>query len=161
MPQLDPTWYASQFFWLVICFFALYYVMSHFIAPNIADILAKRQNKIDEYIDKATATKKKAEEALQKYHAALDEANNKANQALERTKKELEEEIAARQNAMVRKLHKQIESGEEKIRLSKEETMAKVYDISQELAKDVVKKIGVSGIANENFKDIIRKIAKD
>jgi len=62
---------------------------------------------------------------------------------------------------MVRKLHKQIESGEEKIRLSKEETMAKVYDISQELAKDVVKKIGVSGIANENFKDIIRKIAKD
>ena len=161
MPQLNPVWYASQLFWLVVCFFTLYYIMSRFIAPSIADILAKRQNKIDEYIDRATETKRRAEEALQKYHTALNEATNEANEALERTKKELDAQIVAKQNAMTLKLRKKVEDGENKIRQSKEIAMDKVCDISEDLAKDIVKKIGLSGVANENFKAAIRKLAKD
>ena len=161
MPQLNPDWYASQLFWLVVCFFTLYYIMSRFIAPSIADILAKRQNKIDEYIDRATETKRRAEEALQKYHTALNEATNEANEALERTKKELDAQIVAKQNAMTLKLRKKVEDGENKIRQSKEIAMDKVCDISEDLAKDIVKKIGLSGVANENFKAAIRKLAKD
>ena len=161
MPQLDTTWYASQLFWLVICFFSLYYIMSRFIAPSIADILEKRQNKIDEYLDKATETKRQAEEALQKYHAALNKVTKEANEALERTKKELDAEIAAKQNAMALKLRKKVEDGEEKIRRSKEDAMIKVCDISEELAKDIVKKIGLVGVANENFKNVIKKTAKN
>lgn len=161
MPQLNPEWYASQLFWLVVCFFTLYYIMSRFIAPSIADILAKRQNKIDEYLDKATETKRRAEEALQKYHAALNEATKEANEALERTKKELDAQIVAKQNAMTLKLRKKVEEGEDKIRQSKEVAMDKVCDISEDLAKDIVKKIGLSGVANENFKTAIRKLAKD
>lgn len=161
MPQLNPEWYASQLFWLVVCFFTLYYIMSRFIAPSIADILAKRQNKIDEYLNKATETKRRAEEALQKYHAALNEATKEANEALERTKKELDAQIVAKQNAMTLKLRKKVEEGEDKIRQSKEVAMDKVCDISEDLAKDIVKKIGLSGVANENFKTAIRKLAKD
>lgn len=161
MPQLNPQWYASQLFWLIVCFFTLYYIMSRFIAPSIADILSKRQNKIDEYLDKATETKRRAEEALQKYHTALNEATKEANEALERTKKELEAQIVTKQNAMTLKLRKKVEEGEDKIRQSKEVAMDKVCDISEDLAKDIVKKIGLSGVANENFKTAIRKLAKD
>ena len=161
MPQLNPVWYSSQLFWLVVCFFTLYYIMSRFIAPSIADILAKRQNKIDEYLDKATETKRRAEEALQKYHIALNEATKEANEILERTKKELDEQIVAKQNAMTLKLRKKVEEGENKIRQSKEIAMDKVCDISEDLAKDIVKKIGLSGVANENFKLVIKKLAKD
>lgn len=161
MPQLNPEWYASQLFWLIVCFFSLYYIMSHFIAPSIADILAKRQNKIDEYLDRATETKRRAEEALQKYHAALNEATKEANETLERTKKELDAQITAKQNAMTLKLRKKVEEGEDKIRQSKEVAMDKVCDISEDLAKDIVKKIGLSGVANENFKTAIKKLAKD
>jgi len=161
MPQLNPEWYASQLFWLIVCFFSLYYIMSRFIAPSIADILAKRQNKIDEYLDRATETKRRAEEALQKYHAALNEATKEANETLERTKKELDAQITAKQNAMTLKLRKKVEEGEDKIRQSKEVAMDKVCDISEDLAKDIVKKIGLSGVANENFKTAIKKLAKD
>ncbi len=160
MPQLDTTWYASQLFWLAVCFFTLYYIMSRFIAPRIADILAKRQNKIDEYIDRATETKQRAEEALQKYHLALNEATQAANLALEQTKKELDAEINAKQAALTIKLRKKVDDGEAKIKHSKEEAMIKVCDISELLAKDIVKKIGLSGVANENLKATIRKNAK-
>lgn len=86
MPQLDPTWYASQLFWLFVSFFTLLFVMANFIAPKIADILARRQNKIDEYIDKAAETKRRAEESLAKYNEALSNATREANASLERTK---------------------------------------------------------------------------
>ena len=161
MPQLNPTWYASQLFWLVICFFVLYYIMSRFITPRIADIFAKRQSKIDEYIERATETKRQAEEALQKYHTALNEATKKANEALEKTKKELDEEITAKQNALSVKLRKKVEEGENKIQQSKIDAMVKVYDISEILAKDIVTRLGLSKIANENFKSAIKKTAKD
>ena len=78
MPQLDPTWYASQLFWLCVSFFTLLFVMANFIAPKIADILARRQNKIDEYIDKAAETKRRAEESLAKYNEALSNATRES-----------------------------------------------------------------------------------
>ena len=74
MPQLDPTWYVSQLFWLCICFFTLLFFMANFIVPRIADILERRQNKIDEYLDKAVETKRRAEESLSKYNEALSAA---------------------------------------------------------------------------------------
>ena len=160
MPQLDSTWFASQLFWLVICFFCLYYIMAKSITPRIADILAKRKNKIDEYIDKATETKRKAEESLAKYNQALSKATSEADASLEKIKKELEIEVSRKQNALAKKLHKKVEEGEIKIQKNKEEALVKIRDISELLAKDIVHKIGLE-IANENIKVAIKNRAKN
>lgn len=156
MPQLDPTWYVSQLFWLCICFFTLLFFMANFIVPRIADILNRRQNKIDEYLDKAVETKRRAEESLSKYNEALSAATREANAALEQTKKELEAEISSKQNQLAQRLRKKVSDGEAKINQSKAETLDKVRDISAELAAEIVKKIGVSGVANENIRKVIR-----
>ena len=50
MPQLDPTSYASQIFWLLICFFSLMFILSKFIVPKIAETRQQRANKIDGYL---------------------------------------------------------------------------------------------------------------
>lgn len=102
MPQLDSTWYASQLFWLCISFFTLLFIMANFIVPRIADILARRQNKIDEYIDKAAETKRRAEESLAKYNEALSNATREANASLERIKRELEAEIVSKQDELAK-----------------------------------------------------------
>ena len=42
MPQLDPKFFASQFFWIIICF-ALFYACVHFlIVPRLRNILKTR-----------------------------------------------------------------------------------------------------------------------
>ncbi len=156
MPQLDPTWYVSQLFWLCICFFTLLFFMANFIVPRIADILNRRQNKIDEYLDKAAETKRLAEESLAKYNLALSNATKEANEALEVTKKELEAEITSKQNQLAQRLRKKVSEGEAKINQSKADTLDKVRDISADLATEIVKKIGISGVANENIRKVIR-----
>lgn len=161
MPQLDTTWFASQLFWLVICFFSLLFVMSKIITPLIADILSKRQHKIDEYIDRATETKEQAEKSLAKYNDALNLATQKANATLEKTKKELEATIVNKQDELSKQLNKKVMDGEAKIAAGKEEALAKVREISEELAGVVIKKIGISGISNDNVKDAIKNLAKN
>ena len=42
MPQLDPTWFASQLFWLAITFVTLYVVLSRFVLPPLLEIIARR-----------------------------------------------------------------------------------------------------------------------
>ena len=46
MPQLDPTYWFSQAFWLILIFSLLYISIAKFFIPKIKDNLEDRENKI-------------------------------------------------------------------------------------------------------------------
>ncbi len=46
MPQLDPKYWASQAFWLILVFTVLYFSISKFYLPKIKNNLDDRENKI-------------------------------------------------------------------------------------------------------------------
>ena len=46
MPQLDPTYWASQAFWLILVFSVLYVSIAKFYLPKIKKNLDDRENKI-------------------------------------------------------------------------------------------------------------------
>ncbi len=161
MPQLDPTWYVSQLFWLCVCFFTMLFIMGKIIAPRIADILAQRQHKIDDYLVKAHQIKEQAEESLQKYHEALAKATEDANEALEQTHKELDDYMAKKQDDLAKKLNAKISEGEAQINASKELALKEVRGIAEELALDVVKKMGIKQISAQDLKNSLKKVAND
>lgn len=161
MPQLDPTWYVSQLFWLCICFFTMLFIMGKIFAPRIADILAQRQHKIDNYLVKAHQIKEQAEESLQKYHDALAKATADANEALEKTQKELDDYMSKKQDDLAKKLNAKIKEGEEQINASKELALKEVRGIAEELALDVVKKMGIKQISAQDLKNSLKKVAND
>lgn len=161
MPQLDPAWYPSQLFWLCVCFFTMLFIMGKIFAPRIADILAQRQHKIDDYLVKANQIQEQAEESLKKYHEALAKATEDANAAIELAHKELGEYIAKKQDDLTRKLNEKIKDGETQINQEKEKTLQEVRGISEELALDIVRKIGLSEIRAKDIKEAISKVAND
>ena len=57
MPQLDPTYWASQAFWLILVFTVLYISISKFYLPKIKDNLDNRENKIKEDLENANKFK--------------------------------------------------------------------------------------------------------
>ena len=67
MPQLDPTTFAPQLFWLVVTFVLLYLVMWKLVIPKIGEILQDRQIRIDNDLDKADHLKIEAEAAREAY----------------------------------------------------------------------------------------------
>lgn len=161
MPQLDPAWYPSQLFWLCVCFFTMLFIMGKIFAPRIADILAQRQHKIDDYLVKANQIQEQAEESLKKYHEALAKATEDANAAIELAHKELGEYIAKKQDDLTRKLNEKIKDGETQINQEKGKALQEVRGISEELALDIVRKIGLSEIRAQDIKEAISKVAND
>lgn len=158
MPQLDTSTFASQLFWLCICFFSMLFIMSKFIIPKIADILEQRQRKIDGYLIKAHQLKIQAEETLKKYQDALNEANEHATKALSKTQTELNSLIEKKQNDLTQHLHKMLEEGEKEIAKSQKEAINKVKSVSEDLALDIAQKIGLKDISSADIKAAIKTI---
>lgn len=76
MPQLDPTWFASQLFWLFVCFIVLYVFMVRGIIPRIREVLETRQHRVDADIEFARSMQEEAETTKQDYEASLEASRN-------------------------------------------------------------------------------------
>ena len=143
MPQLDPSTYVSQIFWLLVSFFSLWLVMSWFIVPKIEDVLKQRRQKIDDFVKKAEKINKQALSSLDKYHKALDKAKNSAEAAIAQNRQELDDTIAEKKAEIEEALAKKIADSEHMLAKQKQETLEAIEHISQTLADSIVAKLDV------------------
>lgn len=142
MPQLDFSVFPSQLFWLCISFFTMLFVMSKFIIPKIAEMINLRKEKIDGYLDSAVDFKARSEQALENYHRALKEATDEANLSLQKTKQEMKNLIERKQAELNEELSRQIKEGEQQIRDSKAKAMKQVDAMTEDLAAEIIRKLG-------------------
>ncbi len=162
MPQLDPATalFASQIFWLIICFFTMMFIMSTFIIPKIAETRQQRQNKIDGYLQRADKLRQQTEDAIKKYEDALSDATQKANSSLQTTKDELNRIIADKQSELDKKLEAQIKAGEAEINAGKVAALKEIKTVSAELATEILRKLSIDGIKPADIKTIIEHEAE-
>ena len=66
MPQLNPEFYISQLFWLVLTFTFLFIFLWRISLPRISTVLEKRANKINDDIKIAKQYQAEAEEIQNK-----------------------------------------------------------------------------------------------
>ena len=64
MPQLDPKYWASQAFWLILVFTVLYISTAKFYLPKIKNNLDDRENKIKNDLDDANKFQELSESKL-------------------------------------------------------------------------------------------------
>ena len=74
MPQLDPKYWASQAFWLILVFTLLYFAISKFFIPKIKSNLDNRDNKIKGDIDEANNLKNISEKKQKEYVLIIENA---------------------------------------------------------------------------------------
>lgn len=154
MPQLDLSTYASQAFWMVLCFSLLWLLLSIFITPKIADVLEQRKRKIDDYIRKAEKLNQQAKASLEKYERTLNEAKAKAAADIAANQKESAAFLAEESRLLNERLNKQIADSEFKLAKEKKETMQQIQNLSQNLAFDIVQKLGFAEITENNVKAV-------
>ena len=74
MPQLDPKYWASQAFWLILIFTILYISIAKFYLPKIKNNLDDRENKIKDDVDDANKFKELSESKFKEYEIILADA---------------------------------------------------------------------------------------
>lgn len=115
MPQLEVSTYVSQIFWLIVCFGALYYLLSRKALPRVAEILEARADRIRADLDEAQRLRKDAEDAMTRYEAVMAKAHQEAQIRVGETQAKLQAEAADKQAAVEARLAKQITEAEERI----------------------------------------------
>lgn len=153
MPQLDLSTFASQAFWMVLSFCLLWILLSIFVTPKIADVLEQRKRKIDDYIRKAEKLNQQAKASLVKYEQALNEAKQKAAASIAENQKESASFLAAEEKLLNERLNKQIADSEFKLATEKKETMLQIESLSQNLAFEIVQKLGFTNISKKDIID--------
>ena len=81
MPQLDPKYWASQAFWLIVIFTALYLVLSNLFIPKIKESLDNRENKIKDDLDEAQKLNEKAEQKLKEYKVVIENSKKEVQRS--------------------------------------------------------------------------------
>ena len=89
MPQLNPEFFVSQLFWLVVTFSFLLVFLWRISLPRIGSVLKKRERKISEDLATAKELQIKAEKIQEEINDQLMEARSQATDILKNTSNSL------------------------------------------------------------------------
>ena len=134
MPQLDPTSFSSQLFWLAVTFTVLYIFMDKMLIPRIRNVLEKRQTQIEHDINAAEKAKNDAEKARQSYESDLTEARINGNKTIAEAQSTIDRMVAEQNTKLDEKLAKQMAKSEEQIAAQADKAKAEIEPLATELA---------------------------
>ena len=141
MPQLDPTYWASQAFWLILIFTLLYLALSKLFIPKIKDGIDDRENKIKDDLDEAQELKNVAEKKLKEYEHSIESAKKEVQKILFESKNKLNSEIQNKKKNFEKEIDAEIENAEKEIKNFKKDSLKSISTISEEITSKVVEMI--------------------
>ena len=160
MPQLDPTYWASQVFWLAIIFSSIYFLIAKIFIPKIKSNIDAREDKIRKDIEEANLLKEEADKKLKKYNALIEEAKVNAKKIISDSRKKLNEDIQMKKNQIEKEIQKEIENAEKEIQKFKISSSDKVGLISEEIVSNVIKDIFGEDLNKSSIKATVSEITK-
>lgn len=152
-PPFQSETFASQLFWLAICFIALYLLMAKVALPRLGGIIDARRNRIADDIAEASRHRKEADAALAAYEQALTDARNRAQTVANETRDRLNAQSEKARHALEAKLNAKLAEAERTIAATKTAAMSNVRGIAADTAGAIVQRlIGIapSGAAVES-----------
>ena len=160
MPQLDPTYWASQAFWLVLIFAILYISISKFYLPKIKDNLDNRENKIKEDLENASKFKEQSETKLKEYKIILENAKKEVIKIHFESKNILDKDINSKKIAIEKEIEKEISKATKEIIEFKKNSLSSIQKISENIASDIIENISGDKLNESSVKAVVEDISK-
>ena len=160
MPQLDPTYWASQAFWLVLIFTALYLALSNLFIPKIKDNIDSRENKIKDDLDEAQKLKNLTEQKLKEYEQSIENAKKEVQKIIFESNNELSSQIQSKKKEFEKEIEKEIKNAEKEIENLKKESLESISIISEEMASKVIEQISGEPMNQSSIKAAILEATK-
>ena len=160
MPQLDPTYWASQAFWLILVFSVLYISIAKFYLPKIKKNLDDRDNKIKEDLDEANYLKTLSEKKLKEYEIVLENSKKEVIKILMDSKNTLDKDIKNKKKLMENEIEAEISKAQEEILDLKKNSISSIHSISQDIASSIIEKMSGDKLNESSVKAAVEDVAK-
>ena len=160
MPQLDPKYWASQAFWLILIFTILYISIAKFYLPKIKNNLDDRENKIKDDIDDANKFKELAETKLKEYEKILENAKKEVIKIQIESKNLLDKDIRAKKDIIEKEIEKEILKAQKEINDLKRNSISDIQKISENIASNIIETISGDKLNESSIRAAVEDISK-
>mgnify|MGYP001263080743 FL=1 len=160
MPQLDPKYWASQAFWLILVFVILYISLSKFYLPKIKSNLDNRENKIKEDLENANKFKDQSEAKLKEYGLILDKAKKEVNKIHFDSKTALDKHIQSKKEVIEKEIEKEILKAQKEISELKKNSISSIQNISENITANIIENISGDKLNESSVKSAVEEISK-
>ena len=160
MPQLNPEYWISQIFWLIIIFASLYIALSKIILPKISKNLETRKSQILDHLGQAEKFKEKTEKKIKEYEKILNESKKDAKIIMSESRKLINQNINKKKDHLKSEIEKEIQKTEDEIKLLKINSINNINKIAIETSSNIVKSIINIDLNKSNASAIVEDISK-
>jgi len=155
MPQLNPEFFITQLFWLVVTFSFLLVFLWRISLPRIGKVLEKRDKKINDDIAAAKKLQEDAEKIQKEIEEKVREVKISNADLIKNTSLNLLEKSNEELRNLDNDLNKKIENSSISIEKNKTESMKQIEKQIIEITKLTLSKISDIKINTEEIKDVL------
>ena len=160
MPQLDPKYWASQAFWLILVFTILYVSIAKFYLPKIKNNLDNRENRIKNDLEDANKFKELSESKLKEYEKILEDAKKEVIKIHMVSKNTLDKNIQSKKEAIEKEIEKEIIKAQKDISDLKKNSISDIQKISENIASNIIESISGDKLNESSIKAAVKDISK-
>ena len=160
MPQLDPKYWASQAFWLILIFTILYISIAKFYLPKIKNNLDDRENKIKDDVDDANKFKELSESKFKEYEKILADAKKEVIKIQMDSKNILDKDIQSKKEAMEKEIENEISKAQKEINELKRSSLNDIQNISENITSSIIENISGDKLNENSIKAAVEDVSK-
>ena len=160
MPQLNPEFWFSQIFWLIIVFGVLFVILSKLILPKISANLEARKSQILENIGAAEKQRKESENKIVEYEKILLDSKNEAKNYFNKAREQILKDIDKKRKVLENEINEEIKKAEKEIIDLKNKSPEKINKIAVEASSDLVKQLIGVEVNNSSISAIVEDVSR-
>ena len=160
MPQLNPEFWISQIFWLILTFGILYIVLSKLILPKISANLELRKSQIQENIEAAEKQREDSEGKIKNYNEIVLKSKLEAKNIFKESREKALKDIGSKREALDKQIDEEIKKVEQEIALLKKGAPEKISKIAIETSTEIIKKLIGADVNNSSISAIVDDLSK-
>ena len=160
MPQLNPEFWASQVFWLILIFSSLYVIIWKLFLPKITNSIENRKLKIVNDLNETQKLKDNAEKKLQEYNEIIENSKKDAKKIIEDGKKKLDREIESKKQKFNEEIEKELTNVEKEIKNLKKSSMLVINKIAEDISSEIIKQAVGTEINKSKLSAVVQDISK-
>ena len=160
MPQLNPEFWVSQIFWLILTFGFLFIVLSKFILPKISNNLELRKSQILENIEIAEKQKIESENKIKEYKTLINNSRNEARNYFNEARKKIIQDIDKKRGKIEDEIDQEIKNAEKEVVELKKSSPEKINKIATETSIHLIKQLIGEEINNSSISAIVEDLSK-
>ena len=149
MPQLNPEFFVTQLFWLVVTFSFLLVFLWRISLPRIGNVLEKRERKISEDLTTAKELQNEAEKIQDTIESQLKQARTDASEMIKSSSLTLQDKAQIELAKLDKELDAKINKSALEIEKNKSDSMSQIRNQINEITKLTLSKVASFNVSED------------